>query len=163
MQRVAVVQRPATKGLDEMYGTGFRSGRLTNVQTDDNVAHVRILLDKDCILMHYSSCKASYTLIAEYAKTIAKNKKRIAAYFVSLFSRPFFYFSHFAAFCTRSAFAGKVKGFRGLFFRGINKTRNLHEIRKMHSECFVFCGVFRENIRKISMKYEKCLAGLTLN
>ncbi len=25
-------------------------------------------------------------------------------------------------------------------------------------ECFVFCGVFRENIHEISTKYEKCIA-----
>ncbi len=46
------------------------------------------------------------------------------------------------------AFARKVKGFRGLFFRGINKTRNLHEIQKVYSECFVFCGVLRKHSRR---------------
>ncbi len=30
-----------------------------------------------------------------------------------------------------------------------NETRNLDEMRKVYSECFVFCGVYRENIRKM--------------
>ncbi len=31
---------------------------------------------------------------------------------------------------------------------------------KVYSECFVFSGVFRKNIREIPAKYEKCIAGL---
>ncbi len=46
----------------------------------------------------------------------------------------------------------KVKEFRGLFFRGINKTRNSREIRKVYSKCFIFRGVFRENICEIPVK-----------
>ncbi len=74
---------------------------------------------------------------------------------MSLFSRftPLFRFSHFTP---GLAIARKVKGFCGFFFRGINKTRNLHEIQKVYSECFVFCDVFR----KIPAKYKKCIAGL---
>ncbi len=99
--------------------------------------------------------KAGYTLITKYVKTIAKCEKWkcIAGYFVSLFSHPFFHFSHFTAFALGPAFMWKVKDFI-LFFRGINKTRNSHEIRKVYSECFVFCGVFRENIREILVKCE---------
>ncbi len=51
-------------------------------------------------------------------------------------------------FAPRSAFVRKVKGFRGLlFFLCINRMRNLHGIRKVYSKCFVFHGVFCENIR----------------
>ncbi len=48
----------------------------------------------------------------------AKNEKCIARYFVSLFS-------HFAP---GSALVRKVKGFCGLFFRGMNETQNLYEM-----------------------------------
>ncbi len=48
----------------------------------------------------------------------------------------------------------KIKGFCGLFFRSINKTRNSTEMQKVYSECFVFCGVFRKNIREIPVKCE---------
>ncbi len=65
--------------------------------------------------------------------------------------RPFFHFLHFTA---GSAFIRKVKGFCSLFFCGINKTRNSHEIRKVQSECFVFRGVFHENTSEISAKCE---------
>ncbi len=59
-------------------------------------------------------------------------------------SRPFFHFSHFAP---GSAFARKLKGFRGLFFRSVNKTQNLPKMRKVYSECFAFCGVSRKHLR----------------
>ncbi len=61
--------------------------------------------------------------------------------------RPFFRFSQH--FVPGSAFARKLKGFRDLFLSGINKTRNLHEIRKVYRECFVFGGVFRKNTGKM--------------
>ncbi len=48
----------------------------------------------------------------------------------------------------------KLKGFHGLFFRGINETQNLSEMRKVYSECFAFCGVFCENIHEIPAKCE---------
>ncbi len=81
-----------------------------------------------------------------------KNEKCITGYFAPLFSR---FAALFLAFCISqhfapgSAFMQKVKGFFGLFFRGINKTRNLHEMRKVYGECFVFHGVFHENIREM--------------
>ncbi len=43
------------------------------------------------------------------------------------------------------AFAQKLKGFHGLFFRGINKTQKVYE-------GFVLRGVFHENIREILAK-----------
>ncbi len=55
--------------------------------------------------------------------------------------RPFFRFSHFAP---GLVFTQKLKGFRGLFIRHINKKRNLPKMLKMCSECFAFRGVFRE-------------------
>ncbi len=70
----------------------------------------------------------------------AKNKKCTANFFASIFSL-LRLSSHFAP---GSAFARKVKGFCGLFFRGINKTQKLHGIRKVYSECFIFHGVFHE-------------------
>ncbi len=68
-----------------------------------------------------------------------------------------FRFSHFVP---GSAFMRKQKGFRGLFFCGINKTQNSPGVRKVYSECFAFRGVFLENIRKIHAKYDKCIADL---
>ncbi len=67
---------------------------------------------------------------------------------------PFFHFSHFAS---GSAFVQKVKGFRSLFFRCINKTWNSHTIWKVYSVsysmvCFAKCSQ--------NAKYEKCIAGL---
>ncbi len=86
--------------------------------------------------------KAGYTLIVKYAKTITKNKKYVVEYFASLFSY----------FVPGSAFVQKVKGLCGLFFHGINKTRNSHEIRKVYSECFVFRGVFRRIATKCEIR-----------
>ncbi len=63
--------------------------------------------------------------MAKYAKKITKCKKQKVCsgvfYVTFLRSAPrFFHFSqHFAPGLT---FVRKVKGFRGLFFRGINKT-----------------------------------------
>ncbi len=58
-------------------------------------------------LLYWQTClRAGYTLIAKYAKTIAKCENRkayskgILHHFFHI-SHPFFYFSHFAAFCTR--------------------------------------------------------------
>ncbi len=92
-----------------------------------------------------------------------KNEKCITCYFSSLsscFVTLFFPFHILQHFVLGSAFTQKFKRFRGLFFRGINKIRNLHEIRKVYSECFIFHGMFCENIPKIPVKYEKCIAGL---
>ncbi len=61
-----------------------------------------------------------------------------------------------------SAFIRKFKGFCGLFFRGTNKTRNSHEMRKVYSECFVFCGVFHEYTREMRKMYSQPKAGYTL-
>ncbi len=81
-------------------------------------------------------------------KMIAKNKKGIATYFASLFSRfaLLFSFFHFAAFRPRV-------GIR-LFFRRINETRHSHKTQNVYSECFIFHGVFCENISKIPPKCE---------
>ncbi len=66
-------------------------------------------------------------------------------------SRPFFHFSqHFVPGLT---FGWKVRGFCGLFFRGINKIRNLHEIWK----CIVSVSYFMV----CYVKYKTCIAGLT--
>ncbi len=48
--------------------------------------------------------------------------------------------AHFHVFCDKRIAGLKV----ALFFYGINKTQNLHEMRKVYSECFVFHGVFCE-------------------
>ncbi len=93
-----------------------------------------------------------------------KNENCIAGYFTSLFTfRARFFFAFCAVsftfcisqhFAPGSAFARKVKWFRDLFFCGINKARNLHEIWKVYSECFVFPGVFRKTIHEIPAKCE---------
>ncbi len=68
-----------------------------------------------------------------------KNKKCISGYFAPLFS---YFVALFSLFVPESAFVRKLQGFCGLFFQGINKTRNSHEIRKVYSQCFVFRCVF---------------------
>ncbi len=55
------------------------------------------------------------------------------------------------------AFTQKVKGFHGIFFHGINKTQNSHEMWILYSECYVFRGVFHKNTRKM----RKCTACVT--
>ncbi len=94
--------------------------------------------------------KAGYTLIVKYAKTFAKCEKwkvnsRIFRVIFLVF-RARFRFLHFAP---GLAFLWKVNGFCSLFFCRINKTQNSHEIRKVYSECFVFCGVLRKNTREM--------------
>ncbi len=83
----------------------------------------------------------------------AKNKKGAAGYFKSLFSHFAPLFSLFA-FCAWVSIPAKSQRILWFIFCGINKTRNLHEIRKVYNECFVFRGVFCENIGKIPAKYE---------
>ncbi len=101
--------------------------------------------------------KVGYTFIAKYLKMIMKCEKRKV--YSGVFSVTFFAFrAPFFAFCISKHFAPglawKLKGLCGLFFRGFNKTQNLHEMRKVYSECFVFCGVFHKNNRKIPVKCE---------
>ncbi len=97
--------------------------------------------------------------MAKHAKMIAKCVKQkvysevfCITFFV--FRTPFFTFHILRHFVAGLALARKVKVLRGLFFRGISKAQNSHETRKVYSECFVFHGVFRENIRKIPAKCE---------
>ncbi len=69
-----------------------------------------------------------------------------------VFRARFFAFCISQHFVPRSAFVQKFKRFCSLFFRSINKTRNLPEMRKVYGECFVFRGLFCENnceIRKV--------------
>ncbi len=40
------------------------------------------------------------------------------------------------------------------FFAALIK-QNLHEMRKVYSECFVFCGVFCENTREMRKVYSR--------
>ncbi len=70
-------------------------------------------------------------------------------YFTPLFSR---FAPLFSLFAPGSVFVRKLKGFHSLFFRGINKTWNLHEIRKMFSECFVSRGVSWKTLAKCEMR-----------
>ncbi len=66
--------------------------------------------------------------------------------------------SHFLLFAPGSAFTWKVKGFHDLFFCGINKTRNSHEMWK----CIVSILYFVVCFAKTLAKCEKCIASLTL-
>ncbi len=93
---------------------------------------------------------AGYTLIAKYEKW---------KLYTQVFCASFFAFRISQHFTPGLAFAQKLEGFRGLFFRAINKTRNSHEMQKVYSECFVFCGVFREKYSQ-NAKCEKCIAAL---
>ncbi len=61
----------------------------------------------------------------------------------------FFHSSHFTS---GSALAQKLKGFRGLFFRSINKTQNSHEMWKMYCECCIFRGVLLVKCRMLSVQ-----------
>ncbi len=36
-------------------------------------------------------------------------------------------------------------------------------MQKVYSKCFLFCDVYCENTRKIPVKYDTCIAGLTEN
>ncbi len=82
----------------------------------------------------------TYCKIHENDREMQKQKIYSRVFRITFFVLcPFLRFSHFV---TGLAFAWKVKGFRCSSFRCIKKTRILHEIRKVHSECFVFCGVF---------------------
>ncbi len=104
---------------------------------------------------------ASYTLIAKYAKTIAKCKKQKVhskVFHVTFFAfhAPFFAFRILQHFTPGSAFAQKVKGFRGLFFHGINKIQNSQEIWK----CIVGVSYFVVCFVKTFVKYKKCIARL---
>ncbi len=73
--------------------------------------------------------------------------------------RLFFRFLHFAL---GSAFTQKLEGFCGLFFRGINKTRNLFEMRKCIVSVSYFAVCFAKTFAKYprNAKYKKCIAGL---
>ncbi len=95
--------------------------------------------------------------------TKCKNRKVYSGVFCATF---FTFCAAFFAFCILQhfapglAFARKLKRFCGLFFCGINKTRNPHEMRKVYSKCFVFHRVFCEKQSR-NAKCEKCIAGLT--
>ncbi len=57
----------------------------------------------------------------------------------------------------------ETRGFHCLFFCDINETQNLNEIWKMYNECFVFCGMFRENACEKPAKYDKSMTLPQLN
>ncbi len=111
-----------------------------------------------------NSGKAGYTLIAKYAKTIAKCEKQKV--YSEVFCVTFFAFcASFFAFgisqlgqhsCKNS------KGFRGLLLRGINKTRNSHEMRKVLVSVSYSMACFAKTFVKYSQntKYKECIAGL---
>ncbi len=105
-----------------------------------------------------TSSKVVYTLIVKYAKTIVKHEKEklySGVFCVTSFASLFLLFAFCSILYQGWHSCEKYKGFCGLFFRGINKTRNSHEIRKVYSECFIFCGVFCEkNISEIPAKCE---------
>ncbi len=91
----------------------------------------------------------TYREILKNGRKMRKMKsvqRGILRYFFRV-SLNFFRFLHFAP---ELAFTQKVNRFRGLLFRGINKTRNLHVTRKLYSECFVFCCVFRKKHSQIA-------------
>ncbi len=95
----------------------------------------------------------------------AKNEKCIVGYFVTFFTLrpPFFAFRISQYFATGLAFTGKVKGFCGLFFLDINKTRNSHEIWKeciLNVSYFVVCFVKTFAKYPRNMKCKKCIASL---
>ncbi len=74
-----------------------------------------------------------------------KSVQRGILYHFFRVSCPFLCFSHFATFHPRIGIRAKSQKNSCFFFRGINKIRNLYEIRKVYNECYVFCGEFRKN------------------
>ncbi len=73
--------------------------------------------------------KDGYTLITKYAE--CEKRKVYSGVFHTtffVFCAPFFCFLHFTAFCASVDICAKTQRFCGLFFRSINKTRNLHEM-----------------------------------
>ncbi len=111
------------------------------------------------IVLHY---KASYTLIAKHAQMGAKNEKCKEGYFASLFSHFALFFRFLQYFTPGSAFAQKLEGFCGLFFRGINKTQNSPEMWKCIVSVSYFVVCFAKTFVKYTRntKYEKCIADL---
>ncbi len=91
----------------------------------------------------------------------AKKRKVYSGVFRAIFSAfcaPFFAFCISQHFAPGLAFARKLEGFCGLFFWGINITRNSHEMREVYSVSYfiVFCEK-----NSWHAKCEKCIAGLT--
>ncbi len=114
----------------------------------------KIFRGRDSIILYR---KASYTLIAKYAKMGVKCEKWKV--YGGVFRATFLHFAPlFSLFVPGSAFVRKLRRFHGLFFHSIKEAWNSHEMRRVHSECFVFCGVFREK-HSWNAKYEKCIAG----
>ncbi len=79
-----------------------------------------------------------------------------------VFCITFFAFRISQHFTPGSAFARKLKGLRGLFFRSINKTRNSHEMRKYIVSVSYFVVYYAKTFAKYpqNAKYEKCIASL---
>ncbi len=73
-----------------------------------------------------------------------KNEKCTAGYFTPLFSH---FAPLFLQFAPGSAFARKLKGFRGSFFHGINKTENSPEMRKCIVNVSHFMVCFAKYLR----------------
>ncbi len=72
------------------------------------------------------------------------------------------FFLHFAPifrisqdFVAGSAFTRKVKAFRGLFFCGINKTQNSHEMGKCIASVSYFVTCFAKNTHKMRKVYSR--------
>ncbi len=80
--------------------------------------------------------QVNYTLITKYAKMGAKCEKQ--KIYSGVFCVPFFAFHVSQHFAQGSAFTRKIKGFCDLFFHGINKIWNLHEMRKVYSQPHVY-------------------------
>ncbi len=101
--------------------------------------------------------------MAQNAKKLTQNAKKLTQNaknwhevpplytFCFLHFASFLFVSHFAPFHTRS---GVLINCQKYFIVYFFSTRNLNEIRKLYSRCFVFYNVFRENIRKIHAKCE---------
>ncbi len=96
-----------------------------------------------------------------------KNEKYIAGYFASLFSHfvPLVLLFAFPSFSHQSwHLCEKSKDFIVYFFTALIKHEICMKYERCVVDCFVFCGLFCENTRKIPVKceYEKCIAGFKL-
>ncbi len=117
---------------------------------DSSETHIRSIYNSPCDSPETHRLAIHLSQNTRKQSQNAKNEKCIARYFASLFS--LFAFRSISR--QSQHLRENSEGFYGLFFRGINKTWNSHEIRKVYSECFVFRGVFRKNICEIPAKCE---------
>ncbi len=122
----------------------LRQGRHSCENSKDFVVYFFPALIKHKIRMKCECIVRMAIHLSQNMQKWVRNAKKRKVYSRVLCATLFVFHDLFLVFCISqhfapgSAFAWKLKGFCGLFFRGIN------EMRKVYSECFIFHSVFRE-------------------